>query len=146
MASPTSAKIIYWSYATNAILQIVDVVAWLHPPLLCPQAREPVAQMFVRSQSVMLAPLLMVFWLFRSVPLRGEHDGAARTLSSIARGVAGSFVVFHIATMVWCAVEVYALGTEMTKTLLIFCFHGFYSMAVLCAYRLSQLEVKRHVS
>ena len=146
MASSTSAKIIYWSYATNAILQMVDVIAWLHPPLLCPQAREPVAKMFVRSQSVLLLPLLIIFWLFRTVPLQvlaGEHDQAARTLSGIARGVAVSFVVFHVATIVWCAGEVYLLGTEMTKTHLIFCFHGFYAVAVACALRLSELELKR---
>jgi hypothetical protein len=143
MATSTSAKIIYWSYVTNAIFQIVDVVAWLHPPLLCPQAREPVAKMFVRGQSVLLAPLLIVFWLFRSVPLQGGHDEATRTLTGIARGVAFSFVLFHGATIAWCAGEVYALGTEMTKTHLIFCFHGFYAAAVVCAYRLSALELKR---
>lgn len=39
MAASGSAKIVYWTYTTNVILQLVDVVAWLHPPLLWPQAQ-----------------------------------------------------------------------------------------------------------
>lgn len=141
--SLTSAKIVYWTYATNAILQLVDVVAWLHPPLLCPQARDPVAQMFVRAQSVFLAPLLLVFWIFRDVPLQGHRDAAAMdVLTRMARGVACSFGLFHAATIAWCAGSVYGLGTEMTKTHLIFWFHGFYTVAIAYAYHLSTIELK----
>ena len=147
----SSARIIYWAYTSNAILQLVDVIGWLHPPLLAPEARDPVAQMFVRGQSVLLAPLLLVFWLFRNIPLHQErHHNITTTTNSnnndnvvlgeLARGVAFSFGLFHVATIAWIAASVYGLRTEMSKTHLIFCFHGLYAFLVTYAYILSRTE------